>query len=285
MFEDFFEYARKRHQIYIDRKAGKPYPWTTDPILLEYRFCNVYRELDTTTQWFRENVREPLRHSPEALFATVAFRWFNKTETGKVMKEWLLGGAANWDKAKVYQTLRHLKPIVTGSYIIKTPDGMDKLSGVLWCIDQIGKDCNFIARNAKDKLTQENVWELLKEYPFLGDFMAYEIVTDLTHTDILHKAGDIMTWANPGPGAARGYSRILGREPTYFNRGSRQDRKLLIEGMQDILKESPDTCFNGSPDWPLWTMREVEHTLCEFDKYSRVKNGEGRPRQLYRKPK
>jgi hypothetical protein len=29
-------------------------------------------------------------------------------------------------------------------------------------------------------------------------------------------------------------------------------------------------------------MREVEHTLCEFDKYERVRTGEGKPRGVYR---
>jgi hypothetical protein len=28
-------------------------------------------------------------------------------------------------------------------------------------------------------------------------------------------------------------------------------------------------------------MREIEHSLCEFDKYMRVKRGEGRPRSKY----
>jgi hypothetical protein len=34
--------------------------------------------------------------------------------------------------------------------------------------------------------------------------------------------------------------------------------------------------------WPIWEMREVEHTLCEFDKYMRVVNGEGFPRGRYK---
>jgi hypothetical protein len=28
-------------------------------------------------------------------------------------------------------------------------------------------------------------------------------------------------------------------------------------------------------------MRDIEHSLCETDKYLRVKNGEGRPRAKY----
>jgi hypothetical protein len=34
-------------------------------------------------------------------------------------------------------------------------------------------------------------------------------------------------------------------------------------------------------DWPKLEMRDVEHTLCEFDKYERVKAGEGQMRAKY----
>ena len=62
---DFFAYARKRHEIYLKRKAGEPPPWTDDPILQQYRFTNVFRELDKTTLWFKKYVRGPMRKSPE----------------------------------------------------------------------------------------------------------------------------------------------------------------------------------------------------------------------------
>jgi hypothetical protein len=42
---------------------------------------------------------------------------------------------------------------------------------------------------------------------------------------------------------------------------------------------------HGGIEWPF-EMREIEHSLCEFDKYCRVKFKEGRtPRSIYRPPK
>ena len=35
---------------------------------------------------------------------------------------------------------------------------------------------------------------------------------------------------------------------------------------------------------PTLEMREIEHSLCEFDKYQRVKHGEGKPRSIYQPP-
>ena len=54
-----------------------------------------------------------------------------------------------------------------------------------------------------------------------------------------------------------------------------------VEFMQEMLKTSRQYLGDHVP--PL-EMREIEHSLCEFDKYTRVKNGEGRPRSIYRKP-
>jgi hypothetical protein len=44
--ERFFAYARERYWIKLRRDQGLPAPWTTDPILQQYRFCNVFRADD-----------------------------------------------------------------------------------------------------------------------------------------------------------------------------------------------------------------------------------------------
>jgi hypothetical protein len=48
--------------------------------------------------------------------------------------------------------------------------------------------------------------------------------------------------------------------------------------MRELLEMSR-TCL---PDFvPPLELREIEHSLCETDKYLRVANGEGRPRAKY----
>jgi len=122
----------------------------------------------------------------------------------------------------------------------------------------------------------------MRKFDYLGKFHAYEIVTDLRHTYLLDKAPDIYTWANPGPGARRGANRVLGRDKD----DDRLRREDIIDVMRDVLHHSHDSAnwqFMGTgKEWPLWEMRDVEHTLCEWDKYERVRKGEGRPRGVYR---
>jgi hypothetical protein len=48
--------------------------------------------------------------------------------------------------------------------------------------------------------------------------------------------------------------------------------------MFELLKFSPEYL---SEKFPKLEMRDIEHSLCEFDKYERVRNGEGAPRGRY----
>jgi len=280
--EGFFNYARERYNIFLKKDVvGSPAPWTEDKILQQYRFCNIFREDDIVTKWIRKNVREPYADHPKLLGMIVLARWFNKIETLEVIKENNL--FENWNTEDAQKALGGLSPIVSGAYIIKTPDGMNKLTGICWCLEQILPDAVHLQAHIEVGETGlADVHRVLMDYPFLGAFMSYEIVTDLRHTFMLNQAPDIMTWANPGPGAARGLSRLLGYEANHFNRSSKKDYATMMVEMQKLLELSKQDKY-WSNEYPAWEMREVEHTLCEFDKYERARLGEGRPKQKYRK--
>ena len=298
---DFFAYARKRHEIYLKRKAGEPPPWTDDPIFQQYRFTNVFRELDKTTLWFKKYVRGPMRKSPEVFPATVLFRWFNTIKTGETLflQKDIMTGRVPFDDYIAIKDLRALRPwlrlqgppYVTGSYMIRSKDGMDKLDGVLHYFHAFMMEYEPLNRaenllKMKGKVTLEQVWKELCECEGLGPFLAYEIVTDLRHTELLQYAPDIMTWANPGPGARRGSQRILGKETRYQKKnGKWKVHKVSTGEAHEVMKELLNHSSNPQlwpHNWGIWEMRDVEHTLCEFDKYERVRLGHGRPRQVFK---
>lgn len=290
---EFFDYAVKRQMIKLAKEKGLSPPWIQDPILQNYRFCNVFREDDKVTQWFRTNIRDPLKDDPTVLLATFAFRIFNLPDSGQTMLD--AGGLSvfttiGWQKnrERIRKAINKQEQKVTGAYMTKTPTGMNKTDGTMWIIDQFIDGCE------KDYKSVENVahlmdikkWSLetatkwLAEFPFMGPFLAYEVVTDLYHTSLLEKAPDIMTWANPGPGAARGLARMCGLDPTALKRQRPDDVKIMMELMQKLLMYSREMWPN-EPAFPDWDMRTVEHTLCEFDKYERVRLGEGTPKSRY----
>ena len=292
--QGFFQYARRRHEVYLRRQAGARPPWTADPILASYRFTNIYRETDRTTVWFREHVRDRYDGTPEVLLATVLFRWFNKIETGEAMFDQGClvppdgGSYANsfdyWqstgDVGMLRQAIvaaRGAGPYVNGAYIIKTPNGMSKLDGVLDVSEKFRRgDWREVAWSmVSHRWPLQEAWEWVRTFECQGDFTAYEVVTDLRHTHLLRDAPDIMTWANAGPGAKRGLNRLQGRPLE-----QQLPKTVTCLEMRRLLTLSTSSAYWPS-EWGQWEMREVEHTLCEWDKYERARLGQGTPKQNY----
>lgn len=289
MYDRYVRYARERHAIYERRTQGLPRPWTDDKILDTYRFTNVFRELDATTVWYRENVRE--RYDGDkmtVLFATVVFRLINRIKSGEaVFNQTVLGTGRTpfedfletGDFTTTKESLRSYcgaGPYVTGAYIINSPNGMDKLTGVLTMMQWVWNRRDELLYSVTIDNTLASATKALTTVDHIAKFTAYEVVTDLRHTCVLRDATDIMTWANPGPGAKRGLNRLYGRD---LNKN--QPDHVFVCEMRDLL-EHMNSQGVWPEDWPRWDMRDVEHTLCEFDKYERVRLGEGRPRGVYR---
>jgi len=168
---NFFEFAWEREQIRFLKEQGTPWPWTDVPELRRGFFCNVFREDDKTTRWFRRNIRNKvMRNCSASLRACVAFRWFNLPSTGERIKRWLIGG---WRPDMVLKTLRPLRDrgerIFSGAYIISSPLGDKKLE---WAVDRTTD----ILRQSRDILatnSMESMHARLKECLGLGPFMAY----------------------------------------------------------------------------------------------------------------
>ena len=329
LVDQFFAYARERQTIYLKKQAGLPdEQWTDDPILWKYRFCCVFREDDRTTRWLAENVRAKI-NGPELFLATIVFRWFNRIETGEAIfteRDLLGDGRTAWThflETNDTDVLRRaiLKhrgpgPYVTGAYCIIGLPHMSKLDGVLGCIERVSKDG--MGTNIKPGFTRlwwrdlaeymlenpgqvylESVWDWFRRFPRSGDFMAYEVVTDFSHCQLLRQAPDIMTWANAGPGAIRGLNRIFERplEQQMPKESSNFEMASILKDAQSpefwpqpgdggrLVTDSEvyvNTLSHPQNQWPAWDMRTVEHTLCEFDKYQRLLKREGKVKGVYR---
>lgn len=274
--QSFFEYVQERYRIYLRRKAGEPKPWTTDPILQEYRFCNVMREDDKVTVWFREKYRQWPYATP---FGCVAFRFFNRIQTGELLVHHQL--LSKWDPKLAKRALSSLTPLVGAAYIINTSGwpGRSKLEGIIEILNPVW-EAHMAGRLNVSGYSLQQAHERLTEFSYVGSFMAYEAVTDLRHTRYLKLAPDINTWAAAGPGAARGLARICELPLNTFSYSNPKGQAAMLPLMREILEASKQPKFWPSK-WPKWEMREVEHSLCEFDKHQRAKLGEGKPKQRY----
>lgn len=294
----FFYWINERHSIYLRRKEGRPEPWTKDEILRKYKFTNPFRQLDRVTQDWRaryvtllgtdipERVgdRITFRKKPptdgDIVFYCALFRLFNWPPTYDA----LYYSGKPWSYANAMGVLEQLraekKQIFTGAYIVPNMGLKDpKINIIAGAVDLVHENREAFAAYMRGERSMEKACEVLQLVPTIGPFIAYELVCDLRFTRILGDATDIYSWSNPGPGAKRGIHRLLsgaakiaGKKPDY------------LEVMRDLLaraKKGLKPHIFGDPELPF-EMREIEHSLCEFDKYMRVKNGEGRPRSLFK---
>ena len=244
-----------------------------DPILREFKFCQVFREDDRTTRWFRHHIREPLRNDPEVFMATVAFRFFNLIETGETLLDHNLH--IEWDREKAIQEIRKQNKWVTGAYIVKSPNRMDKVTGVAECVSHIWAERERILKDFSRLKSLCDAWNYLLRFPYIGPFVSYEMVTDLRHTYLLENAEDILSWANASPGAMRGLNRLTGRPLEFCKRS--WDWNGEMQALYQWCIEHLDLSKFHRP----FEMREIEGGLCKFDKYSRILHGQGRTRSVY----
>jgi len=284
----FFEFVKERHAIYIRRTRGDPWPWTDDLILQAYKFTNVFRELDTGTIWLRENILEPYADHPELLFNIALYRHYNYWP----LAEEILGKFGMVDDINrgiepfhdLIEFVRKYKikygRAFTGAHMINCMRGMDKIMYVFG----VSAFDFWMNRHRLWKAddTLKSTFNRILSIIGYGPFLSYEVVTDLRHTKYLKDAGDIMTWANPGPGAQRGVLRLC--DISNF-KDSAHPPSVDISFCIDVMRHLLDKSVGYMPDWmPLLEMRDIEHSLCEWDKYERVRLGQGRPRSKYRPP-
>lgn len=296
--ERFLYWVKERHQVYLRRKAGLPPPWSRCPLMQTTFFTNVYRELDKTTVWFRENVRQPLMEDPRVLFATIAFRWFNLPSTGEI----LLGetGQRNllveWDLAEAMDRLRAWRndpsnleqKLFTGAFCI-TPNQSSKEKMVRVCedyIDPAWRQCGpggslLQALEATRRLggcTLAHTHALISKLPCMGGksrsegFMAAQVVADLKYTALAGHAQDWWTWCNLGPGSMEGMNRLYEFPIDFW-----MPQSLFLEkvnGLREWLTEQ-------LPRYPRLHSQDVQNCLCEFSKFERALEGQ-RPKRRYR---
>lgn len=303
--EDFYAWMDKRHRIYLDRKAGKPKPWIDDPILQQYKFTNVFRELDPGTLALRRMEAQYTRNYlnwqngksawPELasliVFNTWWWRIWNWHEHGPN-----LGFVTDYQQLYDYMMKLHHEGgrMWTSAHMVRGDGGEQKVYTYLRMMRNVWEFRSGITARIIGGGTIQAAFDAVLEMPLIGDFTAYEIASDLRWS-LLGNPPDKYTWGNPGNGAIRGMRR-LGLQPTtetmrwlwlsapgkfYKINSPLLDhfpvRYQPVHDSWEIFEQEP----HHQATWPPFEIREIEHCLCEFDKYERARLGQGKPRQKF----
>lgn len=269
-------FIKERENVRMRKEAGKKRPWTKDPILATYRFCNVHREDDRVTRWIAYNWRDQPTAGKDLWFALVIARLFNNPETllyigyplpykpGKLQRDldaWEQAGRKVFNAAYIVST--------NGKAMKKVPYLFAHVLAPLWA--------------ARERL-RPKAGQTLAQYHFqlmgfdgLGSFMAAQVVADLKYVEPLRSAIDWQTWAAPGPGSKRGLNRV--RDEPVDAPWPGLSWKAYLDQLLDAV--------NGrlASSGIHLHAQDLQNCLCEFDKYERARTGEGKPKQLYKERK
>lgn len=266
----FLYWIRERERVRVAKDRGKPKPWTDDPIILRFKFCNVRRMDDRVSRWLMENWYEPFYNHPNMLTACTLARQLNNTESLEAV-----GFPKKWDPKRVQNILDErvkngLKNFAA-AYMITGTLGGTKIEQVVW------KVVTPIHQRPPKPLITASLEELHASLtPFAGfsGFIAGQVAADLRH-GLSGSWIDAKYWAPMGPGSKRGLNRLMG-QPKDAKINKKEFPQLLRDEVISLCKTYLSRTINNRLE-----AIDYQNCLCEWDKYERTLWGEGRPKQRY----
>lgn len=299
----FLHYIVEREKIRRHKEGGGQRPHTLDPVLDEWKFCNIFREDDAVTKHYL-NWIAPLVYGEHSMdytddqlcrlvMSTQLYRTINWPRTLNAIGHVPSSPDHRWaDSTVEIERKLHAEghKTFTGAYLISQCGrlGDPKIRVVVDSVLELeARKDMWLPELRKNSL--EAAWTWLRHHVSInGPFTAYEIVTDLSY-NVLKNADDMMTWANAGPGALRGINRLCGRQIKYPMKPvvACEELRRIMEIMRDAYQRQAKATRNKEQK-EFWlnsagrvNMRTAEHTMCEYDKYCRVVTGDGFPRSKY----
>ena len=291
IFDTFWNFAVERQNIFFRRLENDfQTEWTDDPILAKYKFTNAYRASDRVTQYLIKNILYSGDKSVEEIFfKTILFKLFNRIETWELLENslgsisYLNYSFREYDRV-LSVALDNKQKIYSAAYIM--PSGKSffghsyKHRNQLKLLEKMMED--EVPNKLGDTPSMKKAFEILRSYPSIGDFLAYQYVTDLNYSEILDFSE--MEFVVPGPGALSGLKKCFSSFGGYTPSN-------LIRLITDQQEEEFDR--RGLSFKTLWGRRlqliDCQNLFCEVDKYTRVanpeiseKNGRSRIKQYFR---
>ncbi|TEB22497.1 hypothetical protein FA13DRAFT_1641311 [Coprinellus micaceus] len=275
VFDAFWYWVAERKAIDDRRRAGEPAPWTDDPILQNNYFCNPYRVLDKVCQYMIKQVIEKGSQKPEeVVFRILLFNTFTKIETWELLEERL--GPLKWstyDRQKYEEVLFDADTtLYTGAFIKPAPDfccGKNFQNHLALIENMMENDIAFKLLGAP---TMADVYEYLVAFPSMGEFNTYQLILNLSYSNILNFHPNDFVMA--GIGSYSGLVKMFGAG---MRSALAENKDFAIDVMR-WLAETQDEHFNrlgitlsrlGPKKLPLG-LADIEHSVCEVDKYARA---------------
>ncbi|EIW58728.1 uncharacterized protein TRAVEDRAFT_58866 [Trametes versicolor FP-101664 SS1] len=273
VLDTFFTFVAERHRIHQRRLYGEQRPWTDDSILDTYPFTNVFRIYDRVTQYILHNVIAKGDQSlHEQCFRVMLFRSFNRMETWDLLVARF--GAVTWRDFDVnaYEEVllaeQQEHPLYGHAYIIPSP----KLGGRANASNHLRLVQLMMEEDLPGELKKlhhlKDAHGRISLFPSMGDFMALQLLLDLNMTAHFNYAED--EWVALGPGSLACLQKMFGPAIRSFELDALRYLHRTQHAHFARLRVRPD-CIPRVPGRAHGlSMVDIEHALCECEKYSRA---------------
>lgn len=272
VYDIFWRFTFERHRIYEQRLAGAPGPWTEDPILNTYKFCNVYRAADRVSQALIKDVIyvDDTTAAEDLAFQITLFRTFSNINTWQSLTRYLgrkpviedLLGDGLEEALNVVRSENGR--LYTGAFILCATNAYGRSIKHLNHVE-LFRDM-FVAQDLQKQILDagslRQVYEALHSFPLMGDFMSYQVAIDLNYSELTNFSENDFT--QPGPGALRGIKKVFESTGDY----SPADIVHWMVNRQESEFAARNLDFNGLFGRPLQAI-DVQNLFCETDKYCR----------------
>ena len=274
IYDLYWYFACERQNIFFKKLNGEDAPWTNDKILQEYKFCNSYRVNDRVSQYLLKNViYNGKKYSyGDMIFRIVLFKLFNKESTWELLVNSFSDITLDtFDFNKYSLVLKEAKDrgevIYNDAYIScanKAFGYNNKHDNHLALLEKM-----FFEDRLQDKIIEcknmEEAFNIIKSYPLIGNFMAYQLVTDINYSDVVDFSEDEFTVA--GPGSLRGIKKCFISRGNYSN----EDiiKYMYINQDKEFKRLGLDFKRIGNRKLQLI---DCQNIFCELDKYLRKYN-------------
>ena len=217
IYELYWTFASRRQAAFERRLAGAPWPWTDDPILQTFKFCNVYRAADRVSQYMISRVAygADAGNFADRTFQIVAFRTFSNIATWDGLRSELGHAPRVTDLASgaFERALGRIRirngGLYTGAFILcaNKAFGFDEKYR-----NHVGLFKRMFIEQDLDRSiavanSMEQVVKALQGFPLMGPFMAYQTAIDLNYSELVDFSENNYTQA--GPGALRGLKKAF----------------------------------------------------------------------------
>jgi hypothetical protein len=271
-FQFYWYFAAERQNIFFKRMRGEPGPWTSDPILQQFKFTNAYRASDRVSQYLIRNViydgKENTRSTQDTFFRIILFKIFNLPETWERYKqlgeiEWRTGILPEID-AVLTQALADGHRINSNAYMMTGSGSKGQPRHRMYLYDFLGKMMkDSVPAKIEFAHTMKEGFDLIRSYRLMGDFLAYQYITDINYSPMTNFSE--MEFTVVGPGSTRGINKCF----THYQEEPEDFIRYVTENQEKGFAKYGYT-FQPLPGRPLQLI-DCQNLFCEFDKYTRAR--------------